>query len=461
MIDDACRRALAEIVGERGVRDGTRLAALAPGFHADNLKAGLAVAPATTREVAAILALCHERRIPVVPQAGRTGLAGAAASAPGDLIVQLDRMASILDIDPLAGIAVLEAGVTLQALQEAAAEHGLAPGIDLAARGSATIGGMISTNAGGNEAFRSGVMRQRVLGLEAVLAGGAVMSDLKRVAKANEGYDLKQLFIGAEGTLGIVTRAVLRLEPAAARRETALVSFGDAARAVALFASLRRSAAVRLRAAEIMWRDYALAAAADLRLDALARFVADAAVCAIFEVDGEEGACDAFASALADAARDGLVADALLAASGRERADIWKLREDSWTIERVMPHGLWYDVSVPLGTLDAYVGRLRAGVESLGADLRVYAFGHLGDGNLHLTISNGTDIATLYGQVGEIVYAGLAEAGGSFSAEHGIGLEKRAALARNASPERLDLMRRIKTAFDPHGIMNPGKVLMP
>jgi FAD/FMN-containing dehydrogenase len=287
------------------------------------------------------------------------------------------------------------------------------------------------------------------------------MSDLKRVAKANEGYDLKQLFIGAEGTLGIVTRAVLRLEPAAVLRETALVAFGDAARAVALFASLRRSTAVRLRAAEIMWRDYALAAAAELRLDALTRFAAGAAVCAIFEVDGNGGARDAFEAALAAAAQDGLVADALLARSGRESADIWKVREDSWTIERVMPHGLWYDVSVPLGMLDAYVARLRTGVEALGADLRVYAFGHLGDGNLHLTISNGTDIAPLYGPVGEIVYAGLAEAGGSFSAEHGIGLEKRAALARHASPERLDLMRRIKSAFDPHGIMNPGKILMP
>ena len=213
---------LVVLCGPRGVRRGDAVKALDPGFHRDNLAAELAVFPETTAMVAAVVALCRSEGVAIVPQGGRTGIAGGAASAPRTLILSLSRMQRIIALDPLARTALVEAGVTLGALQQAAAAHALAPGIDIGARDSATIGGMISTNAGGSEAFRYGTMRQRVLGLEAVLPDGTVLGDLTQVAKANEGYDVKQLLIGAEGTLGIVTRAVLRLSGRPANRVSAL-----------------------------------------------------------------------------------------------------------------------------------------------------------------------------------------------------------------------------------------------
>ena len=205
------RERLVERCGEGAVRQGDAVRTLDPGFHRDNLAADLAVFPASTEEVAAVVALCRAENVAIVPQGGRTGIAGGAASALEAIIVSTARMRRIVDLDPLAHTAVVEAGVTLAALQQAAAVHGLSPGIDLGARDTATIGGMVSTNAGGSEAFRYGTMRQRVLGLEAVLPDGTVLRDLTCVPKANEGYDVKQLLIGAEGTLGIITKAVLRL----------------------------------------------------------------------------------------------------------------------------------------------------------------------------------------------------------------------------------------------------------
>lgn len=427
-----------------------------PGEDPGNLGAGIAVRARSLDDVVACVLWCGENRVSIVPHGGRTGLAGAARSSPGQIVLMLDAMNTIEEIDADARLAVVQAGVTLEALGTAASQHGLGSGIDLGARGSCTIGGMIATNAGGIEAFQNGVMRHQVLGLETVLADGSVMSDLKRVIKANEGYDIKQLFIGAEGTIGVVTRAVVRLEPMKAAGATAVLALESAADAVAVFRAVHARVGLRLRAAEIMWRDYVAAAVAELKLETLAG-LADHGVALLLEIEGADD--DELADILSEPFESGWVTDALLAKNAVERDAMWLLREDSLAPDRAYPHGLWFDVSVPLGAIDAYMTQATDRIKAIDPAFHIFAIGHLGDGNLHLSVTRGTPAEDLYGAVCEALYDGLTEAGGSFSAEHGIGIEKRAALGRFGDPAKVAMMRVVKKAFDPLGIMNPGKVL--
>jgi FAD/FMN-containing dehydrogenase len=452
---------LVELCGPRGVRRGEEVRALDPGFHKDNLAAELAVFPETTEAVAAVVALCRKEGVAIVPQGGRTGIAGGAATAPDAVILSLSRMQRIVALDPLARTALVEAGVTLGALQQAAAAHGLSPGIDIGARDTATIGGMISTNAGGSEAFRHGTMRQRVVGLEAVLPDGTVLGDLTRVAKANEGYDVKQLLIGAEGTLGIITRAVLRLSDSPSARVSALAACASAAAAVAALDRLERRPGFALIAAEAMWRDHLVVTAKANGLDALATF-AETPLYILFEAGGddEETVRPPFEKSLADAVEAGEIVDVLIAATLAQRAEMWRVRED-WAVDRAFPGGLWFDISVPIGALDATVDSTTRRVQAHDPRYRVFIIGHLADGNLHVTVNASSPITSAYDEVAPLIYAGLKEIGGSFSAEHGIGLEKRSALARYADPGKLRLIREIKRLLDPAGLMNPGKVLGP
>jgi len=429
-----------------------------PGFDKTNFDAGVAVRPVRIEDLRNIVLWCASNRVPLVPQGGRTGLAGGAASHPGELILMLDRLNRIEEIDTSCGVAIVQAGVTLEALEEAVRAEGFSAGIDLAARGSCTIGGMVSTNAGGIEAFDYGVMRHRVIGLEAVLADGTVMSDLKRVIKANEGYDVKQLFIGAEGTLGAVTRVAVRLVPAGQSGQTALLALGSAADAVTVFQDLRRAATARLRGCEIMWRAYAETVAEAIGLARIPAFT-DAPVLLIVELEG----CDVegLGELLASHVEAGRVLDALVAMTEQERLEIWSIREESEALDRAMPHGYWYDVSIPLGDLDAYVASAADKVAAIDPEMRFYAYGHLGDGNLHLTVSKGEPAEGLYEAFSEALCAGLAERGGSFSAEHGIGTEKMASLGKYGDPGKREMMKRIKRALDPDNLMNPGKLIDP
>jgi FAD/FMN-containing dehydrogenase len=453
---------LQRIVGTAGIKDAATVAGLDPGLHPENLGAGMIILPACTEEVAQVVSYCARYGIAMVPHGGRTGISGGGVSRRGQIILQTTRMNRILSVDPLAGTAVVESGVTLEQVESEVAGHGLSVGIDLGARGTVTIGGMVSTNAGGIEAFRNGVMRHRVLGLEAVLPDGRVLDDLKRVTKANEGYDVKQLFIGAEGTLGIVTKVALELLPREGGRATALVSCRRAGDAVKLFRRLRNRRDGELLSAELMWPDYARTTAEELRQASLLAFEPDReALFAIIEVaDDEARGGEAFLErALGEGAEAEELRDAVIAKNRRERETIWMIREESFLCDRKYPHGFWYDISVPLAALDDYAGWLFARTGELDPDLKVFMFGHLGDGNLHLTVTRGREMSELAEQVSEAVYAGLAELGGSFSAEHGIGIEKRDALARHVPPEKLAIMRAVKQAIDPLGIMNPGKVL--
>jgi len=459
--DKGFRADLAAILGPEGVRDETRMDEIDPGHHPENLAAGLLALPRTTAEVQAIVRLCARHGVSIVAHGGLTGLAGGAASAPGQFIVSLLRLDAIETVDPLEAVAIVGAGARLEKVEEAANAHGLCVGIDLAARGSATIGGMISTNAGGIEAFRNGMMRARVLGLEAVTADGTLISDLARVTKVNEGLDVKHLFIGAEGTLGIVTRAVLRLVPMPGERATALVAVNDAATAVRLFRRLRGAASDGgLLAAEIMFADYIETAARDLKLENLAGFCA-APVYVLIEMTAldADAARNALEGELAAAMKDGDgFLDALIARSEADRANFWHLREETWAVERQKPGGLWFDVSVPLQRIDDYMNGLRARLDSIDKGLGLYVMGHLGDGNLHVTVATGKPLGHLKDPVSRAVEHGLKAWGGAISAEHGIGIDKRGSLHREADPGKLALMRTIKAALDPLNLMNPGKI---
>ncbi|MET3649334.1 FAD-binding oxidoreductase [Phyllobacterium ifriqiyense] len=456
MIPENILAKLELIVGASGLKTGEALAMIHPGSDERNLDATIMVTPRTTREVSAVLRLCNEQQIAVIPHGGRTGLVGGTVSLVGQIILSLSSMNTIEMVSASAGTAIVQGGVTLFALQEAAAHHHLSTGIDIASRGTATIGGMISTNAGGMEAFRHGVMRQRVLGLEVVLPDGRVMSDMAQVPKSNEGYDLKQLFIGAEGTLGIVTRAVIKLTPPDAMTATALVACQSAAAAVLLFHQLQANHDVHLLRAEFMAHDYFVVAVDHLGPPSLAS-IAQAPIYLIIETDAADQAQaqSALENALALTIEDGLVLDAILAQSEKERREIWNIREDSSVIDRVHPNGHWFDISVPLQHLESWLKQFHEGIAMLGPNVHGFAFGHLGDGNLHIGVAGISDKKA----VKSLIYATLREMGGSFSAEHGIGLDKKTELARLADPVKLDLMLSLKSLLDPNGIMNPGKVI--
>ena len=442
---------LAGIVGAEHIRRSNELAVVHPGVDERNLGAGVAVRPGSTDEVSAVLAACEKAGVAVVTHGGRTGLAEGGVSEPGQIILTTERIQP-LEIDPVERLAVVGAGVTLQALQEAAAEHGLSPGIDIAARGTATVGGMISTNAGGMEAFRYGMMRQRLLGLTAVTANGAVMRDDARVTKANEGYDLKQLFCGAEGTLGVVTEAVVRLVRRDPPSQTIMMGVETAEAALRVTRAFEDAGTLLLT--EIMWRLYVDRVTAALDLGDVISF-ADAPIYAIIEVAGE---ADAALETLAPFMEDGTVVNAIIAQNEREKANIWRIREDTQAVRNKPGEAIWFDISVPLSGLDSYVDGLRERLTSIDPAYQLSVLGHLADGNLHMTVTGDgplTDKDPIYLAVEE----GLKASGGSISAEHGIGLAKLGSLSRNSSDGALSLMRAVKAALDPKNILNPGKVV--
>jgi FAD/FMN-containing dehydrogenase len=443
---------LTTLLGRNGVKYGPDLAAYDQGFDPSNLLSGLAVLPRDTRQVAELLGYCSTAGLSVVPQGGRTGLSGAAASSAGQLILMMQSMARIVAIDVVSQTVIVEAGCTLEALETAVRAHGLTCGIDLGARGTATIGGMIATNAGGQEAFRFGPMRQRVLGLEVVLPDGRILNDLTQVIKANGGYDVKQLFIGSEGTLGIVTRACLRLAPYEGEAVTALIAANSINGAIQLFRRLEARTQGRLLRAEVMNADHVQISVKDHGEAALGDFAGEKD-CVIFEHTD----ASILEEELGRALDDGLITDALLCKNEKERAAVWKIRED-WAVDRAYPKGLWFDISVPLAGLGRYVEELASRLMSYNPAYRLFFIGHMGDGNLHVTVNADRPITEHYKPVSKLVYEGLKEMGGFFSAEHGIGVEKRESLVAQSDPVRLALMLDIKCLIDPKGIMNPDKV---
>ncbi|RUP23827.1 MAG: FAD-binding oxidoreductase [Curvibacter sp.] len=417
--------------------------------------------PGSTAEVSAALAICHRHRIAVVPQGGLTGLAGAAVPVTGGVTLSLERMKAVETLDARAATMTVQAGATLQTVQEAAAEAGLTFGVDLGARGSCQIGGNLATNAGGNGVIQFGMMREQALGLEVVLADGTVLDMLRPMLKNNTGYDLKQVFIGAEGTLGVITRAVLRLRPAPLARATVLLALPDFGAAMTLLGRLQGCFPGALAAFELMWRDFV-----ELSLEwktAPPPFAEPHAFLALAEVTGADEARLQLAleDLLGPALEEGLVADAVLPPSRAQAAALWRIREATAEFPtRMQP--INFDISLPLAVIGEFAEACVNALEQRWPGQRSVRFGHLGDGNLHLSTdarSLGTlSFADAEAAVEELVYGLLARYGGSVSAEHGIGLHKKPYLGLSRSPAELAAMRQIKQALDPLGLMNPGKI---
>jgi FAD/FMN-containing dehydrogenase len=454
---------IADIVGGGNVLTGDDVAQRRVDWMTSaSCRAAAIVRPATTDELARVMRLCHAARQPVVTHGGLTGLVHGGEATPDEMVISLERMTAIEAIDPVGGTMSVQAGIPLQTVQEAAEAHDLTFPLDLGARGSCTIGGNIATNAGGVRVIRYGMMRQQVLGLEAVLADGTVVSSMSRMLKNNAGYDLKQLFIGSEGTLGIVTRAVLRLQPRMTSEHTALVACPDFAGVTGLLAHMGRSLGGSLATFEVMWRNhYALLTEESGRntppLPARWPFYA------IIESLGNDDALNAaqFNAALESAFEAGLIEDAVLAQSDTQRQGIWAIREDIEGLIDTLAPLFTFDVSLPIPDMPGYADELEQSIRQRWPEGRLVVFGHLGDGNLHVSVSVGSTDPETRAAVERMVYAPLAELGGSVSAEHGIGLEKRAYLPLSRTPEEITLMRTLKRALDPHGLLNRHKILAP
>jgi len=451
--------ALAAIVGADGILlDDAVRARHTNAIRSEPLKARLLVRPRGTSQVAAVLAACHGVRCPVVTHGGLTGLVHGCDADGDDVIVSLERMNAIEEISPAQRVAVVQAGVTLQQLQEAAEAAGLFFPLDLGARGSATIGGMVSTNAGGNRVIRYGMMRELVLGLEAVLADGTVLSSLNRVLKNNTGYDLKQLFIGAEGTLGVVTRVVVRLRERPISHDVALIAVPGFAQVGGLLKHMDGVLGGSLSAFEVMWREFhELVTTPPAR--GRAALPREHPFYVLVESLGGQIEQDTarFETALGEAMEVGLIADAALARSDRERAAFWALRDDVAQMGRDGP-AIAYDVSLPFEATERYVSAVKVAVMNRWPQGRCWAYGHLGDGNVHLVMSVGAADASTHSAMDAIVYPPLAELGGAVSAEHGIGLEKKEWLSVSRSEVEISLMRALKSTLDPRGILNPGNL---
>ncbi|MBY0560612.1 FAD-binding oxidoreductase [Hyphomicrobium sp.] len=431
-------------------------------------KTPVVLRPGSTDEVSRILALADAENVAIVPQGGNTGLVGGQIpSAEGnEIVLSLSRLKAVRDVDAAGGTMVVEAGVTLHAAQIAANEAGRIFPLSLASEGSAQIGGVLATNAGGTAVLAYGNARSLTLGLEAVLADGRVWHGLRRLKKDNTGYDLRDLLIGSEGTLGVITAACVKLFPTPAERETAIVALQSPKHALRLFRMAEAEAGGSLTAFEF-WahraQEFALSYVPGLRdpfTDAYPWY-------ALIELShGGTGArvANTIERMLTNAHSKGLILDAAITRSLRQAEDFWRLRDGFSEAQKGAGGSIKHDISVPVARIPEFLERAAAVVEDICPGARPVPFGHFGDGNLHYNVSQpvGMDRAqylALWDRMSDAIFELIAELDGSISAEHGIGQMKREALVRHKSAVEMDMMRAIKRALDPKGILNPGKLL--
>ncbi len=416
------------------------------------------VRPATTEEVACVLQLCSEFDQPVVVQGGLSGLCGGGNPREREVAISLERLNGIEELDRDSMTMTVKAGTPLQVIQEAAAAAGFAFPLDLGARGTCNIGGNISTNAGGNQVLRFGMTRNLVLGLEAVMADGTVICALNKMLKNNAGYDLKQLFIGSEGTLGIVTRAVLRLFPRAQSRCSALLAVENFAAVVSVLHRLSRGFGGGLSAYEVMWNSYYHFITDNVQ-NVSSPFNTRYPLYILTELEGSDAERDqaVFESALSEIMEEGLVVDAVIASSQREREGFWKLRDGVGEIGALIKGGANFDVSVPISVMEPFLLAIEHELAATIPACKMLVFGHIADSNLHFICYTGSkaDVKKIY----EIVYRITGDFKGSVSAEHGIGVQKLQYLAYSRTPEEIALMRLLKQSMDPKGILNRGRVI--
>jgi len=426
------------------------------------------LSPATTEEVASVVRLCAEAEVALVPQGGNSGMVGGATpDASGDqLLLSLRRMNRIRHIDDAGQLAIAEAGVILETFHNAVLAHGLRFPLTLGGKGSATIGGLVSTNAGGTQVLRHGSMRALVAGIEAVLPDGSIFDGLAPLKKDNRGYDLRHLFCGAEGTLGIVTAASLHLVPAAAARRTAWIGLDSPDNALLLLRRVDAAIGRELEGFELI-PNACLAAVLRHIPQTRAPLAIAQPWYVLLELAGENDRAlgEALERHLAAALETGLIRDVVIAKNDRESEDFWRLRDSISEAERAEGPALQHDISVPVDLMPAFIAENPARLARTFPGTRALSFGHLGDGNVHhhvqppLGVDGASWLAEHAAAVSRLVYSHVLELGGSISAEHGIGQMKRDVLAELDSPARLSALRGVKAGLDPSGIFNPGKLV--
>lgn len=416
------------------------------------------IRPGSTNEVSRVLALCHEHHQPVVVQGGLTGLCGGGNPQPGEFALSLERLVGIEELDEKSMTMTVLAGTPLESIQLAAEDAGFIFPLDLGARGTCNIGGNISTNAGGNQVLRFGMTRALVLGLEAVMADGKIISSLNKMLKNNAGYDLKQLFIGTEGTLGIVTRAVLRLFPKPVSRCSALLAVESFDQVTATLSHLGSSFGAELSSFEVMWASYF-----NFIIDHVEStdtpFDSRYPLYILMELEGSniEGDAQKFQQALEEILEQGAIVDAVIASSEREREALWKIRDGVGDIGPFLRSSANFDISVPISVMPEFLEELQKEIDAEFPQSEVLVFGHIADSNLHIVASatSKTEVRAIY----SLVYRVTGSFNGSVSAEHGVGVQKKAFLHYSRTPEELALMKLLKTSLDPRGILNPGRVV--
>ncbi len=446
------------IVGDAGIVPQEVLSGRSAGiWDSSPLQALALVRPKTTEEVASVLQACNQVGQTVIPVGGMTGLTGAHRSSTADIILSLERMNTIEELDSQSRTMTVGAGAILQNVQEKAGEAGLMFTLDLGARASCTIGGNIATNAGGIRVLRCGMMREQVLGLEAVLANGSIISSMFKLLKNNTGYDLKQLFLGSEGSLGVVTKAVLRLHEAPLHIETAILAVPGWDQVMTLLREYDSTLNGQLAAFEVLWQNYYdLNTGSSSELDPPLPEPAPYYVLIDVFVSDDTYDRSRLEKLLMQQLENGQIVDGILANSENERHKFWQIRENFDPEQKKFGLIYGYDISLPIAKMPNFVDSVTHNLKSNFPDAELFSFGHIGDGNLHFSVAPGA--AQDRAAIDQLVYPPLQKLKGSVSAEHGIGLDKKPYLAYTRSEAEIELMRQIKRTMDPKGILNPGKL---
>lgn len=424
------------------------------------LNALAVVFPKSTEELSAIMQLCHKEKQEVIVHGGLTNLVGATQTEKKQLVVALDKMNHIEEIDEKSRTITVQAGVILENAIDAAADKNLLLPLSFGAKGSAQIGGVVSTNAGGLRVFRYGMTRQMVLGLEAVLPDGTIISSLKKIIKDNSGYDLKQLFIGAEGTLGIITKVVFRLQEKPQSRSSAIVGIQDYEQVIQMLKFMEKGLAGTLTGFELMWQRtyHAMTQPPSTYSPPLPNHYT---YYIFIECLGSDATNDfnRLETLIGEALENGIIEDGVLAQSERELQSIWKIREDVSVLADQAKYDQHFDISLPIPVIGEEVDRAIKKLLKLDFVEKIFPFGHVADGNIHFIIGKKDNSPEIIDAINAIIYAELAQHKGSVSAEHGIGLDKKAYLSTSRTENEIALMRLLKKTLDPQGILNPGRII--
>ena len=429
-------------------------------WHMDiGTQAQAVLLPKSTEEISELLTICNSEHIPVVIHGGLTNLVGSTETQGNEIVISLEKMSNIIELDEESRSVTVEAGLILEDIHNATKDKGLLFPLSFGAKGSAQIGGIISTNAGGLRVLRYGMTRQLVMGLEVVLADGTILSNLKKIIKDNSGYDLKQLFIGAEGTLGVITKAVLRLQEMPTSRCSALVGFNDYSNVINFLKLADKQLAGTLSGYELIWKDTYKILTTDPSL-LKPPMTYDYNFYVLFESMGSNQESDQalMQQLLEDAMEKEMLQDAMIAGSESDLNWFWNIREDVGIIDSQFPYSQHYDVSIPIPSIDAYVNDVRSQLKEKLNVSDAFPFGHVADGNIHFIVGKPDNTPELKKAIDDIIYTPLQALNGSVSAEHGIGLHKKSRLHISKSEAEISVMRALKKTLDPNNILGAGRI---